>query len=418
MSKLKINSLASIMKFLIVLSLLVVFSPKEIQANNEIKVLIDGELMETDINPIIINSRVFVPFRPMFESLGASYINWDNSSRKIQAVVDSSLIDLQIDNGFAYINKNPIILDNPPIISNNRAFVPLRFIAESLGSSEVEWISAKKEIHITRSNLNNEIIKNRVSKKTISLGESADKIIEKFGPADRQDPSKYGFTWYIYNNDLSDYFQVGIYENKVVGFGTNSLNWKYDDFQIGEKHRDIDSSYNISHSFSKGMYDVEILADTHKDYIVSTIILVHERFANQSNYSPEVIYADSLQHHDLTNVYRVRNGLAPLERNTKLVELAQSHSLDMVEGDQFSHNSSDGRPFRDRAIRIWGTEYGIGENISAGYRSPLSSTNGLYNSIGHRKNILNRSYKLLGVGAAFNKARNTIYYTQNFSIAK
>jgi len=34
--------------------------------------------------------------------------------------------------------------------------------------------------------------------------------------------SKYGFDWYIYNNNLLKYIQIGIEDDKVVGVFTNS----------------------------------------------------------------------------------------------------------------------------------------------------------------------------------------------------
>jgi len=54
------------------------------------------------------------------------------------------------------------------------------------------------------------------------IGASLSDVIETFGEPDRIDLSKYGFDWYIYNNNLLKYIQIGIEDDKVVGVFTNS----------------------------------------------------------------------------------------------------------------------------------------------------------------------------------------------------
>ncbi len=56
-----------------------------------------------------------------------------------------TLLKLQIANRIAYIGDKAISLDAPPQIVNGRTLVPLRFIAEAMGS-KVEWIASSKEI--------------------------------------------------------------------------------------------------------------------------------------------------------------------------------------------------------------------------------------------------------------------------------
>ena len=47
------------------------------------------------------------------------------------------------------VNAKVYTLDTAPIISNGRAFVPIRFIAESFGA-EVEWLKETETIVIRR----------------------------------------------------------------------------------------------------------------------------------------------------------------------------------------------------------------------------------------------------------------------------
>ena len=95
---------------------------------------------------------------------------------------------------------------------------------------------------------------------------------------------------------------------------------------------------------------------------------------------------------------------------------ARLHSLDMATQDYFEHESLDGRSpdERMRAAGFTGA-YPTGENISGGYETARSSVEGLMNSPGHCRNIMDPDYGVVGMGHAFNRASSLgQYWTQNF----
>lgn len=100
----------------------------------------------------------------------------------------------------------------------------------------------------------------------------------------------------------------------------------------------------------------------------------------------------------LVNNIRQQNGLQPLTANWELSRVARYKSQDMLENGYFSHNSPTyGSPFQ--MITAFGLSYRTaGENIAKGYASAQAVVNGWMNSSGHRANILNSSYKQIGVG--------------------
>lgn len=59
-----------------------------------------------------------------------------------------NLLDLYIDNTNYWLNGESYVLDQPPIIIENRTMVPLRLITEVLGG-QVEWTDNDEPIHIT-----------------------------------------------------------------------------------------------------------------------------------------------------------------------------------------------------------------------------------------------------------------------------
>lgn len=113
---------------------------------------------------------------------------------------------------------------------------------------------------------------------------------------------------------------------------------------------------------------------------------------------------------ELVNEIRKEYGLSELKLNTKLCAVAKAKSQDMKDNNYFSHTSPTyGSPFD--MIKSFGISYRTaGENIAMGYRTPEEVVDGWMNSEGHRANILNGSFKEIGMG----HVANGNYWTQMF----
>jgi uncharacterized protein YkwD len=100
----------------------------------------------------------------------------------------------------------------------------------------------------------------------------------------------------------------------------------------------------------------------------------------------------------LTNNERAKNGCGPLRTNSALTKAADLHATDMVVHHFFDHNSQDGRSPFDR-MKTAGFKGGaMAENIAVGYKSAAAVVDGWMHSEGHRKNILNCDYTMIGIG--------------------
>ena len=125
--------------------LLIAPAPK---TENEITVIFDGEKLEFDSDPVIINDRTMVPMRKIFEELGAT-VGWDDIARRVEAVFDDGThILLYIDNPVAYKNGEAKMLETAPFIKDSRTFVPLRFVSEGSGAG-VDWDGDTYTVTIT-----------------------------------------------------------------------------------------------------------------------------------------------------------------------------------------------------------------------------------------------------------------------------
>ena len=114
-------------------------------------VYFNGEQMTFESDPYITEERTMVPFRAIFEAVGAS-VMWDGDTRTVIAVKAEgnsiTTIALQIDSNLAFVNDKSVTLDVPAQIKDDFTFVPLRFVMESLGA-DVAWDGDAYKVTIT-----------------------------------------------------------------------------------------------------------------------------------------------------------------------------------------------------------------------------------------------------------------------------
>jgi iron complex transport system substrate-binding protein len=120
-------------------------SPPETPAAT-ITVLINGEALTGDASPYLLNERVMVPFRAVFEALGAT-VNWDAGQQVVTGSRDQTEVRLTVNSRTAYVNNEAVSLDAALQIVSDRTFVPLRFVGEALGAG-VDWDSASSTVSV------------------------------------------------------------------------------------------------------------------------------------------------------------------------------------------------------------------------------------------------------------------------------
>ncbi|MBI4280028.1 MAG: copper amine oxidase N-terminal domain-containing protein [Armatimonadetes bacterium] len=111
-----------------------------------IQVMVDGQPVVFDQPPVMMQGRVMVPLRGVFERLGASVV-WDDASRTVVAVRGDTAVELQIGRLWARVNNRTIPLEVPALVMGGRTLVPLRFVSEALGAV-VEWREAARTVVI------------------------------------------------------------------------------------------------------------------------------------------------------------------------------------------------------------------------------------------------------------------------------
>jgi len=97
------------------------------------------------------------------------------------------------------------------------------------------------------------------------------------------------------------------------------------------------------------------------------------------------------------NAARAENGRPALVYDARLEAAARAHGQDMARNGFFSHTGSDGSDIGDR-LRRAGYAFCFGaENLAAGQRDLTEVMQSWMTSRGHRKNILHRKARAVGL---------------------
>lgn len=115
---------------------------------NNVTVLVNGQVLRFDQPPVMRNSRVFVPMRAIFQRLGSSVVY---SNGQINAQGSGRSVHLTLGSNTATINGQPIHMDVAPFTVAGRTEVPLRFVAQALGAT-VNWNGNTQTVSINAAN--------------------------------------------------------------------------------------------------------------------------------------------------------------------------------------------------------------------------------------------------------------------------
>jgi len=116
-------------------------------------VKVNGKVVSFEgTQPRTITGRVMVPVRGVFEAIGA-YVEYNPVMHRVKARRANEDIELGLGDKVATRDGAEIELEVAPVTIDGRMMVPLRFIAESLGS-HVEYLKDTNTVEIvTNSNI-------------------------------------------------------------------------------------------------------------------------------------------------------------------------------------------------------------------------------------------------------------------------
>lgn len=145
---------------------------ERIQNPQSISVKINGKKIDFDDEPLMINDRVMVPMRKIFDELGAT-VEWEDSTQTATAIRGVTFVKIAIDSNklsITGIRNEDISLDSPAKLIDNRTYVPVRAVSEALDTI-VSWNDDEQTVYISTFDGNkdvNAVVVNAESELTIN----------------------------------------------------------------------------------------------------------------------------------------------------------------------------------------------------------------------------------------------------------
>lgn len=127
-------------------SLLFIFSIS--YASSSIKIKVNNTSIKSDVEPFIKSGTTYVPIRFVADALNVDSVQWNSDAKSISIKNSGTSILLFINQNYTYVNDEYKTLNNNPLLLNSRAFVPLRFVSEILGAN-VNWDENNSTVLIT-----------------------------------------------------------------------------------------------------------------------------------------------------------------------------------------------------------------------------------------------------------------------------
>lgn len=280
------------------------------------------------------------------------------------------------------------------------------------------------------------------------IGKGTQTVLEQYGEPARKEPSSFGYQWWVYNEDVSTFFMIGIDNNIVTQIYIAGQEIDAFPFKVGQKRDEIYRMTIIDYEvaatvgenifiFSMSEEDMQtrllikfdgLYAQLYIDretselqgirYTDSETLVLHQpyemsyqgelvrRTPPSSFLQQEIDVASAKQLDDLLNVTRVHHDLLPLEMDESLEEVARMHSEDMKVQNFLAHESPTYGDLKKR-LQTQKIEYSeANENLATAYFDAIEAMHGWTNSPEHRKVLLNDRYTHVGSGAFVD------YYTQ------
>lgn len=117
-------------------------------ADEGIKVYLEENKINFDVQPQTINDRTMVPIRAIFEAMGAN-VTWDDATQTAISTKNNTTVKMTLNSTTEYINDVAYEMDVTPVIIDGRTLAPARYVAEAFGYY-VNWDSMTQSVLISK----------------------------------------------------------------------------------------------------------------------------------------------------------------------------------------------------------------------------------------------------------------------------
>ncbi len=123
-----------------------------INFNTPITMTVNETLIKMDTRPFLYKGTTFVPIRFVSEAIGADRVEWDGTNDRAIIEHETTTIILPKGEKGGYVNGQYVAIENGIQLVQDRIFVPVRFVSETLGC-QVDWIQETYTVNLTKPNV-------------------------------------------------------------------------------------------------------------------------------------------------------------------------------------------------------------------------------------------------------------------------
>ncbi|HEM56375.1 MAG TPA: hypothetical protein ENO30_06425 [Thermodesulfobium narugense] len=105
-----------------------------IKIANDLKIIVDGKEIKSDVPPVIRYGLIYVPVRFVSEALKAT-VTWDEQHKIVKVSLGDKSIEFYIESSQVNVNNKEERMLAPAFIYQDRTMVPLEITALNLGAS-------------------------------------------------------------------------------------------------------------------------------------------------------------------------------------------------------------------------------------------------------------------------------------------
>lgn len=254
----------------------------------------------------------------------------------------------------------------------------------------------------------------------IQIGMTKEYMISRLSQPTEILRSTYGFDWYVYASDYSQFKLIGIASNKVVAFYSDKqFDSKYA-IQIGTTDTTAVKALTLTEysnyyyanvdKMSIKFFSEKGVSDGIEGIFVMDDVFVQKKttlIQDQLDMEKTLLY--------LTNSTRQTYKSSPLKWSVQAKNAAYKHSKDMALKAYFDHTSIGGVTFKTRMQNEGISASLFAENIGAGLQNAFEMHYALLHSDAHKVNIINPDYDYVGMGIYYEASSKYGYYvTQDY----
>ena len=251
----------------------------------------------------------------------------------------------------------------------------------------------------------------------LHLGNDYNTVINKLGNPTKTyydiDVNGEALTYLIYHRNYINYTLITIHKtNGITSVYTYDKNASIE-FYNGDKL----SVNEITDGKTVDDVYLKLYTDNHANFLTPYACQFTLNYHTTAVHGKSNINSLNAIIFDLVNATRVANGASVLTYSPEVEKVALGHTMDMYKNNYFAHENAKGENVLNRLKNAGIYPNGCGENIlRSSYITPYHIHDAWYNSLGHRKVMLNPIYTHIGIGTyvAPKNIGYSVYSTQNY----